>query len=192
MSYYIASDRFGNYDLAHYGVKGMKWGKHYKRKSKEKTTTSQNAPKVSSEYEAELASNSQKNQYPNNRNSAQSIPSDQPSGSKYSGKNSSSNNQKSSPEYDAELSANSQKNQMPKSQNAGLGKALKNQSNKADVGTAATPRDPKRGNAGITSYQAKADVGKKLVTTVLQNLAKKILGAGKLKKSVAGASPNKK
>ena len=26
MSYYIAADKFGNYDLAHYGVKGMKWG----------------------------------------------------------------------------------------------------------------------------------------------------------------------
>ena len=26
MSYYIAKDKFGNYDLAHYGVKGMKWG----------------------------------------------------------------------------------------------------------------------------------------------------------------------
>lgn len=26
MSYYIATDKFGNYDLAHYGVKGMKWG----------------------------------------------------------------------------------------------------------------------------------------------------------------------
>ena len=26
MNYYIAKDRFGNYDLAHYGVKGMKWG----------------------------------------------------------------------------------------------------------------------------------------------------------------------
>lgn len=25
-SYYIATDRFGNYDLAHYGVLGMKWG----------------------------------------------------------------------------------------------------------------------------------------------------------------------
>lgn len=26
MSYYIAKDRFGNLDLCHYGVKGMKWG----------------------------------------------------------------------------------------------------------------------------------------------------------------------
>lgn len=26
MNYYIAKDRFGNYDLCHYGVKGMKWG----------------------------------------------------------------------------------------------------------------------------------------------------------------------
>lgn len=26
MAYYIASDKFGNYDLCHYGVKGMKWG----------------------------------------------------------------------------------------------------------------------------------------------------------------------
>ena len=26
MNYYIATDKFGNYDLAHYGVKGMKWG----------------------------------------------------------------------------------------------------------------------------------------------------------------------
>lgn len=25
-SYYIAKDRFGNYDLAHYGILGMKWG----------------------------------------------------------------------------------------------------------------------------------------------------------------------
>lgn len=25
-SYYIATDRFGNYDLAHYGVMGQKWG----------------------------------------------------------------------------------------------------------------------------------------------------------------------
>ena len=26
MAYYIATDKFGNYDLCHYGVKGMKWG----------------------------------------------------------------------------------------------------------------------------------------------------------------------
>lgn len=26
MSYYIASDRFGNYDLCHHGIKGQKWG----------------------------------------------------------------------------------------------------------------------------------------------------------------------
>ena len=26
MNYYIAQDRFGNYDLAHHGIKGMKWG----------------------------------------------------------------------------------------------------------------------------------------------------------------------
>lgn len=26
MSYYVAKDRFGNLDLCHYGVKGMKWG----------------------------------------------------------------------------------------------------------------------------------------------------------------------
>lgn len=28
MNYYIASDKFGNYDLKHYGVPGMKWGEH--------------------------------------------------------------------------------------------------------------------------------------------------------------------
>lgn len=26
MNYYIAMDRYGNYDLAHHGVKGQKWG----------------------------------------------------------------------------------------------------------------------------------------------------------------------
>lgn len=26
MSYYIAQDRFGNYDLTHHGIKGQKWG----------------------------------------------------------------------------------------------------------------------------------------------------------------------
>lgn len=26
MNYYIAQDRFGNYDLAHHGIKGQKWG----------------------------------------------------------------------------------------------------------------------------------------------------------------------
>ena len=26
MAYYIAIDKFGNFDLQHYGVKGMKWG----------------------------------------------------------------------------------------------------------------------------------------------------------------------
>ena len=26
MSYYVATDKFGNFDLRHYGVKGMKWG----------------------------------------------------------------------------------------------------------------------------------------------------------------------
>lgn len=26
MNYYIAKDRFGNYDLAHHGIKGQRWG----------------------------------------------------------------------------------------------------------------------------------------------------------------------
>ena len=26
MTYYIASDRFGNYDLCHHGILGQKWG----------------------------------------------------------------------------------------------------------------------------------------------------------------------
>lgn len=26
MNYYIAKDRFGNYDLCHHGILGQKWG----------------------------------------------------------------------------------------------------------------------------------------------------------------------
>lgn len=55
MNYYIAKDRFGNYDLVHYGVQGMKWGE---RKADELVGIGNSASNLKTKVENQTRSSS--------------------------------------------------------------------------------------------------------------------------------------
>ena len=55
MNYYIATDKFGNYDLAHHGIKGQRWGiRRYQ--NEDGSLTNAGKKKYSSKYKKAMIS----------------------------------------------------------------------------------------------------------------------------------------